>query len=81
MKNTEVTKVEFYIEPNGEVMAAFPEIPYAHTGDGRACYSHVGQHSGYDPDYLSGCFKASPAKYAELKAELESIGYVLEVLT
>lgn len=43
-------------------MAAFPEIPYAHVGDGRECYSHGLRHLAN----------------AELKAELDSLGYVLE---
>ena len=41
----EIVNVSFYIEPNGEVFAYFPDIPYANTGAGRMAYSHVGQHS------------------------------------
>jgi hypothetical protein len=42
------------------------------------CYAHVGQHSGASYDYIK---KQKPTQdYQDLKKELESIGYQLEVL-
>ena len=43
-------------------------------------YAHIGQHSGCHPDYAKESRPATPAEYADLKAELESIGYSLEIL-
>jgi len=43
-------------------------------------YVHVGQHGAADYNLVVGQSKpAQPAEYAELKAELENIGYNLEV--
>jgi len=63
------------------VMALFPED--ASSADGYFCnaYEHVGGHGG--ADYRT-CIRttrpASPAEYADLKAELEGIGYKLRVV-
>ena len=63
----------------GDVIALFPTL--VNYPDG-ACesYQHVGQHGAAD---YAHCVKitrvATPEEYAPLKAELESIGYRLEV--
>jgi hypothetical protein len=44
----------------------------------RTCYSHIGQHSACHPDYAKECKEATD--YQELKEELESIGYSLNIL-
>lgn len=83
-RNEEETVVVFRKWPPGEggdVLALFPGIPYDSTRP-RLCmsYQHVGQHGAAD---FKGCVgetdPASPAEYADLKAELESIGYRLKV--
>jgi hypothetical protein len=43
-------------------------------------YAHVGQHSSCRPDYVKRCKNANKSEYAELKKELESIGYKLNVI-
>lgn len=73
-------RVKFYVEPDGGIMAYFPDLPYAHTGEGRVCYSHIGQHSGCDPDYLHRCKVATPEQYKDLAEELTSIEYVLNII-
>lgn len=43
-------------------------------------YMHIGQHGESDPyAVVSNTRPASPAEYDDLKRELESLGYVLEV--
>lgn len=48
--------------------------------ENRACYSHIGQHSGCHPDYANECKPATPEQYADLKKELEGLGYNLEII-
>ena len=63
--------------PDGKILALFPmddENGYCSS------YMHVGQHS--EADYwmcVSATKPATPAEYADLKAELESIGYNVKV--
>jgi hypothetical protein len=65
---------------NGDIIALFPDVP--HNRSYCLCYEHVGQHGGAD---YSGVFKctapATPEEYAPLKSELESIGYILNVMS
>ena len=62
-----------------ECLALFP---YLEGGPGCCMsYEHVGQHG--EANYLSVMgitVPATPAEYADLKAELEGIGYNLEVI-
>lgn len=43
-------------------------------------YMHIGQHGEASIDFMNDCITASPEQYADLKKELEFIGYTLEVL-
>jgi hypothetical protein len=43
-------------------------------------YAHIGQHSSCSPDYVKRCKNANKSEYAELKKELETIGYKLNVI-
>lgn len=82
-KDKQVTGVTFYLERDcegNEVFAYFPNEMYDTTGILRSCYAHIGQHSGCHPEYLKGCKKATPEQYNDLKTELESIGYNLEII-
>ena len=85
-KDATTTKVLFLMEkPEGNlpcnVFAFFPEERYNTIENGTfTCYAHIGQHSACHIDYAKQCEKATPEQYADLKKELESIGYVLEVL-
>lgn len=61
------------------ILALFPEIG---AGDyGYLSYEHVGQHGGAD---YQGCIAnttpATPAGYADLRAELEGLGYNLRIM-
>jgi hypothetical protein len=85
-KDTFKTKVVFLIENDSEpgtpeVYAYFPEENSDIYGVYKTCYFHVGQHSACDPFYAKESRPATPAEYADLKTELESIGYNLEVTT
>jgi hypothetical protein len=62
-------------------LALFPEIPADIHGHHCQSYQHVGQHGGADFSLCIGKTNpASPGEYADLKEELESIGYRLEVV-
>ncbi|MFA5048972.1 MAG: hypothetical protein WC516_08165 [Patescibacteria group bacterium] len=61
------------------ILAVFPEQPGTYDSYTCGCYSHVGQHSSMDTMYLYKTKPAKPSEYADLKAELESIGYNLKV--
>lgn len=68
----------------GEVLAVFMRHCAGRRLDGnnegtRTSYAHVGQHGEcYDGMYRRK--QATPEQYADLKAEMESIGYDLEVM-
>jgi hypothetical protein len=76
----EITQVVFYLYPEGDVMAYFPLEDYDTEGFYKVCYAHIGQHSACHPEYVLELTPAEPEQYAELKKELESIGYKLQVL-
>jgi hypothetical protein len=72
------TKVIFRKFPSGEIIALFPEIAYDQYGYYCMSYMHIGQHNGASPDLLNTKL-AVVHEYADLKAELERIGYNLQV--
>jgi len=77
------TKVIFRKWPKShDVIAVFPELP-GDCNPYRTClsYEHLGQHGAITLDFGNGKWTkpASPAEYADLKAELESIGYTLRI--
>lgn len=80
-KNEAITKVVFRKYKDGDIVALFPYEKYDRAGLYCFCYAHIGQHSGVD---YYGCIKptvlATPEEYADLKRELESIGYNLQVI-
>jgi len=71
------TIVQFFVEPDGTILAYFPHMK--HNGNQMTCYAHVGQHSACSPEYVKELTLATPEQYADLKAELESIGYELTI--
>lgn len=81
---SEKVKIKVIFRMLGEdVLALFPEVPG--TNDPRSCnsYMHKGQH-GACRNYancVKGTRAATPHEYAELAAELRSIGYELEIKT
>jgi len=71
------TEVMFRVEDN-EVLAVFP-YDIADSQGNCTCYAHNGQHSACSYEYVLKDTK--PAQhYEDLKKELESIGYNLEVI-
>lgn len=71
----EETTVEFFDEPGGGVLAYFPDAAEGELN----CYSHIGQHSRCEWDYIRGLIPAHPKDWEPLKQELESIGYKLKI--
>ena len=88
MSNTEITPVVFrvwidkYSSDRGfEVFALFPTIYADNTGNYCSSYQHIGQHSSADYHHcINQSRPAAPEEYADLKAELERIGYTLQVI-
>ena len=69
-------------EPEGlaaSVTAVFPAEPADLEGRTMTCYARVGQHGACSGDWLATTRPATPAEYADLMCELESIGYRLKV--
>lgn len=67
-------------DDKGTIEAFFP-YAISDTKGNVTCYAHIGQHSGACWDYF--LFKTAPAnenEYSELKSELESIGYNLNII-
>jgi hypothetical protein len=81
--SAETTDVVFLRDRDGgDVFAVFPGIA-ATVGqpDHMGCYHHIGQHSAAALQYCIGCAEVTdPAAYADLKGELEHIGYRLRVV-
>ena len=85
-KTQTITDVQFWksndaaeFEPGCNPFAYFPN----ESEDGEFClsYSRVGQHSSCHPEYLELCTPATPEEYTPLKKELESIGYILNIIS
>jgi hypothetical protein len=62
------------------IIAVFPyEINDLYGGC--LSYQHLGQHSGMDyPSVINGTIPAKENEYIDLKSELESIGYNLNII-
>jgi hypothetical protein len=83
MKDEEKTVVIFRkwtkaVYGNGEIIALFP---YEDGGEGYCgSYMHIGQHGGASYHYvISSSVPATAAEYKLLKAELEDLGYNLDI--
>jgi hypothetical protein len=79
----QVSKVLFLVNEKDpgdpDLFAYFPEEEADRSGN-KTAYSHVGQHSAASPAYAEESREATPEEYQDLKAELEGLGYNLEVL-
>lgn len=75
----EITKVIFKKWPDGDVIAVFPELLGDYSPHTCLSYEHVGQHGAASVSLMSSLAPAKPEEYADLKEELESIGYNLKV--
>ncbi len=77
----EKTKVIFRKYPDGNVIALLIEEPADLNPSHCNSYMHVGQHSAVDPlKVVCQTILASEEEYADLKEEMESLGYEFEVL-
>ncbi len=75
------TSVKFrkWRKKNGGIIALFPEIPSDIHGYYNMSYEHVGQHGGADfSSVIARTVPATAEESADLKRELESIGYNLQ---
>lgn len=70
------TTVIFRKESNGNIVAFFP-YEIADLNGNISCYAHIGQHSAASLEYYRGTKPCTPAEYADLLTELQSIGYEL----
>jgi len=73
------TKTKFLVHEKGDVYAYFPD-DFADHFNNRQSYSHIGQHSACSPDYAAESRPATIQEYSDLKTELESVGYDLEII-
>jgi hypothetical protein len=80
-QDTEITKVIFRKwKVQGDIIAIFPELSYRQNYRTQM-YQHVGQHGEGDYQHVvSATVPAKPSEYADLKRELEGIGYKLKVV-
>jgi hypothetical protein len=78
------TLVKFRVHPaNNDLFAFFPQLKASFNGyrhDNKVCYSHIGQHSECNIEYVKECRPATESEYLPLKRELESIGYTLKLV-
>lgn len=79
-QDTYKTKVVFRKFPDGDIIAMFYEDQRP-SKYGLVCmsYMEVGQHGEASLDLVQSTELATPEEYADLKEELESIGYNLDV--
>ena len=63
----------------GDILALFPDEPADTAGMHCTCYEHCGQHGSANYKHCMDVLTvpATPAEYADLKAELERVGYSL----
>ncbi len=65
---------------DGQVIAIFPTLPGTYDPHTCSSYMHVGQHGACDPIGLMAQTEQCPEYlYRDLKRELETLGYRLEV--
>ena len=72
-----------FIKFKGEILAVFMRRDSGLRWDGkqwlRGCYAHIGQH-GDCYDGMQRRKRAIKKEYQDLKREMESIGYKLEII-
>jgi hypothetical protein len=78
-RSSDITTVVFRKFPEGDVIALFPEIQANFNRCDCQSYQHIGQHGPASYSLVDRTKLASADEYADLKAELETIGYLLNV--
>ena len=71
-------KVVFRKFNDGQIIALFPELPCDDRGN-ITSYMHIGQHGPASRFIVQNTKPAKPEEYADLHAELQRIGYDLEI--
>jgi hypothetical protein len=70
------TPTVFRVWPNGEVIALFPATAAGSQYGDCICYQHFGQHGSADYGHVVRTTRpAKPEEYADLLAELTTVGY------
>tara|TARA_B110000977_G_scaffold31714_1_gene42061 strand:+ start:4911 stop:5153 length:243 start_codon:yes stop_codon:yes gene_type:complete len=67
---------------DGDVIALFPKLFTGQDNQGNQfimSYMHIGQHGDASDDLIDDLSPATANEYSDLKTELTSIGYELEV--
>lgn len=79
---SDYTLVVFRRWKNGDVIALFPYLPGAPDATTCQSYEHIGQHGAATPHLVIAATRpAKESEYADLKKELHSIGYDLDIAT
>ena len=79
-QNAERTTVIFRKFRQGDIIALFPMINADDKPGHFLSYQHIGQHGATSRDLLQAyTIPARDQEYRELKAELENIGYKLDI--
>lgn len=82
MQDTNVTEILFRKEKDGGIVAIMPyEISMWNSKTTYVLsYAHIGQHSDCVLEYIPDTEPAKAHEYADLKKELEQIGYNVKVI-
>lgn len=78
MENTTVTEMLFRKDKEGDIVAIMPYEIYSRNFVDS--YQHCGQHSACHLSFIEDTTPATPEEYADLKRELEGIGYNVKVI-
>lgn len=78
-KDKQKTEVIFRKFPEGDIIAIFPFETFDLEGN-YSSYMHIGQHGACCHELAKELIKPTKEEYQELKTELESIGYNLDIL-
>lgn len=79
----ETNVIFLYNRAEKDLFAIFPEdkdLSRLLRHDIIQCYASIGQHSSASIGYIRDCVQATKEQYNDLKNELESIGYNLNVI-
>jgi hypothetical protein len=80
-KDTYITEVTFRKFKDGQVIALLPHEVSDYDGN-ITSYMHIGQHSSATYNHVVSMTKlATPRDYADLLAEMESLGYNIKVIS
>lgn len=81
IEKQEITKAVFRVFPENDIIAIFPEETADQKGN-LMSYQTIGQHGACSPDLIKELPAADPtgSNYKKLVRELESIGYILEII-